>query len=324
MTTHRAKRRAARTTGTFVRSRALVLGIDGGGTRTTAWLSDERRRILGRGVAGPANPISVGLIAAEREILEAARQALGDFTPRRPAKLKAVCLGLAGTDRPEISRPIASWLRKQLPAEVQVITTDAVLALEAAVRAGPSIVVIAGTGSIACARDAQGRLHRAGGWGSAFDDAGSGYDLGRKAVRAALRAFDRRGPKTALGPAIARGLGIARITGIVGLRLDPPQIASLAQLVIKAARRGDAVAGRLLEEAAYDLAALAVVLARRLRMRRKRLTVVCAGGLFRSSAALRRSFARHLRRELPGAQVRSLRREPVEGAVALALRGFVD
>jgi N-acetylglucosamine kinase-like BadF-type ATPase len=320
MTKLNAKAHAAGMTDKLARSQVFVLGIDGGGTRTTALLADERGRILGRGLAGPSNPVAVGLATARREILAAARQALDGFRPPGRPRLKAVCLGLAGADRLKISRPIAAWLRKRLPAAIHLVTTDAVLALEVAVGAGPGIVVIAGTGSIACARDAQGWLLRAGGWGSAFDDAGSGFDLGRQAVCAALRAFDGRGPKTSLGPMIARSLGLDDITGIVALGLDPPRMASLAPLVIEAARRGDAVARHLLDEAGRELAGLAVALIRRAGLERKRVSVACAGGLLRASTALRRSFARHLRRQAPGAQVRLLRREPVEGAVRLALR----
>jgi N-acetylglucosamine kinase-like BadF-type ATPase len=320
MTKPHAKPRPAKMTDHPARSQVLVLGIDGGGTRTAAVLADERRRILGRGLAGASNPVTVGLAAARREILAAASQALAGFRSRRRPRLKAVCLGLAGGDRPEVSRPIASWLRKQLPADIHLVTTDAVLALEVAVGAGPGIVVIAGTGSIACARDVQGRLLRAGGWGSTFDDAGSGVQFGRRAVRAALQAFDGRGPKTSLGLAITRSLGLDDITGIVALGLDPPRIAAIAPLVIRAADRGDAVARHLVDEAGRELAELALALIHWAGLRRKRMPVVCAGGLFRASAALRRSFARHLRRQAPGVQIRLLRREPVEGALALALR----
>lgn len=324
MTKGTATARPTRKAGHAAPSQVLVLGIDGGGTRTTAWLSDGRRRVLGRGAAGPANPIVVGLAAARREILAAATRALDGLRAPRRSRLSAVCLGLAGADRPEVSRPIMAWLRKRLPADSHLVTTDAVLALEIAVGAGPGIVVIAGTGSIACARDAQGQPLRAGGWGSVLDDAGSGYDLGRQAVRAALRALDGRGPKTSLGSAIARKLRLDGITEIVALRLEPPGMASLAPLVIKAASRGDAVARQLVDEAGKHLAELALALIHRIGLRRKRLPVVCAGGLFRSSPALRRSFAWHLHRLAPRVQIRLLRREPVAGAVTLALRKSAD
>ena len=295
----------------------LFLGIDGGGTGTTARLADERRCVLGRGTAGPSNPITADLRSAERQILAAARQAQA---VARHVPLTAVCLGLAGADRPEVSQPIARWLRRRLPARFHLVTTDAALALEAALGGSRGVVVIAGTGSIACARDARGQLLRSGGWGAAFDDAGSGYDLGRQAVRAALRALDGRGERTSLGGRIARALGLGSIAQIITLRLTPNQIAALAPLVVKAAAARDAVACRLIDDAGCALAELALALIRRLGPSRRPLPVVCAGGLFQASPAPRRSFARHLRHLAPQARVRVLECEPVDGALTLARR----
>src|SRR5215472_9631353 len=238
----------------------LYLGVDGGGTRTTVWVSDAAGRVLGRGVAGPSNAVKVGLASAKREILRAARQALAKAGG---GALEAVCLGLAGADRPQISRPLAACLRKHLPARFHLVTIDAAIALEAAIGTGAeesAIVVIAGTGSIACARDARGGLLRCGGWGALFGDEGSGYDLARKAVRAGLRALDGRGPGTRLGAAIARALGLRTVTELPGRNSTPEEIAALAPIVIKGARRGDAVARQLVDNAGRDLAELALAL----------------------------------------------------------------
>jgi N-acetylglucosamine kinase-like BadF-type ATPase len=177
------------------------------------------------------------------------------------------------------------------------------------------MIVVSGTGSVAYARNHRGQTLRAGGWGASFDDLGSGYDLGRKAIMAALRDFDGRGERTLLTRKICRALRLTNITQMVLKNLDTPQVAALFPLVLEAARQGDRVARRLLAEAAYDLAQLA--LARRLGHRR-RVPVVCAGGVFRSSPALRRIFAHYVRGRMPSARVRLWQREPVEGALAMA------
>lgn len=297
---------------------SLYLGVDGGGTRTTAWVSDAEGRVLGCVTAGPSNPVKVGLASAEREILAAARQALAQAGS---GALQSVCLGLAGADRQEISRPLAVWLRKHFSAQFHLITTDAAIALEAALGKDseePGVVVIAGTGSIACARDASGRILRCGGWGAVFGDEGSGYDLARNAVRAALRAFDGRGPRTRLGEAITRTLGLQSIIQMPGRHATSDEIAALAPVVIKTARAGDVVARQLVDNAARELAELALALIERLCLQNTSPRVVCAGGLFRASAALRRSFARHAKETVPSARISLLRREPVEGALALA------
>jgi N-acetylglucosamine kinase-like BadF-type ATPase len=267
--------------------------------------------------------VKVGLASAELEILSATRQAL---TQAGRGVLHAVCVGIAGADRPEIARPLAAWLRKHLPARFHILTTDAAIALEAARTEDanverPTVVVIAGTGSIACTRDASGQMLRCGGWGAVFGDEGSGYELARKAVRAALRELDGRGPRTRLGAAIARTLGCKSIVELPGLNAPPERIAALAPVVIKTAHAGDAVARQLVDDSARDLAELMLPLVTRLGLRRDSLRVVCAGGLFQGSTSLRRSFARHLREKIPGARVSLLRRLPVEGALTLAHGG---
>ena len=302
------------------------LGIDGGGTRTTAWLArlggqaDRRGCVLARAEAGPSNPLKVGLKVAQREILRAARSVVGaGFKPAPTgAVLEAVVAGIAGVDRPQIHRPLARWLRKAIPARFHLLTTDAAIALHAALGNAPGIIVVSGTGSIAYGQDGRGRVFRAGGWGSQFDDAGSGYDLGRKAIAAALRAHDGRGPRTQLTAKICRAFKLRDITQVVGRELTSLEIAGLFPLVLEAARRRDAAANQLLDDAGRDLAELALALVKRERWSRRPIPVVLAGGVFHSSARVRRSFVRQLRRTAPRARVTLLRRAPVEGALDLA------
>jgi N-acetylglucosamine kinase-like BadF-type ATPase len=231
--------------------------------------------------------------------------------------LVAVCAGVAGVDREAVSRPLLAWLRKAIPARHHLLATDVAIALHAALGTTPGMIVVSGTGSIAYARNHRGETLRAGGWGAWFDDPGSGYDLARKAIMAALRDFDGRGERTVLSSRICRALHLSDITQIVLKKLDTQQVAALFPLVAEAARQGDRVARRLCAQAGGDLAQLALALARRLG-RRRMLPVVCAGGVFRSSPTVRRSFARYLHQRLPAARVRLLQREPVEGALAMA------
>jgi N-acetylglucosamine kinase-like BadF-type ATPase len=231
--------------------------------------------------------------------------------------LVAVCAGVAGVDRPAVSRPLLAWLRKAIPARHHLLATDAAIALHAALGTAAGMIVISGTGSIGYARSHRGQTWRAGGWGACFDDLGSGYDLGRKAITAALRDFDGRGERTLLTPRICRALRLTDITQIARQNLNTQQVAALFPLVLEAARQRDRVARRLLAEAACDLAQLALALGRRLG-RGRMVSVVCAGGVFLSSPTLQRTFARYVRRRMPSARVRLLRREPVEGALAMA------
>jgi N-acetylglucosamine kinase-like BadF-type ATPase len=157
-----------------------------------------------------------------------------------------------------------------------------------------------------------------GGWGVSFDDLGSGYDLGRKGVTAVLEAFDGRGPRTGLTGRICRVLGLRDITEVVAKKLEPQEIAALSAQVIEAAQHGDLIACRLCDNAARDLATLAIALLKRAGWARHEVPVVCTGGAFRSSNRIRRAFARELRRFAPKARVELLARPPVEGALWLA------
>ncbi len=306
----------------------LFLGIDGGGTRTTAWLADENGNVLGRATAGPSNPLKVGFDACHREILSVARgavrAAVAAGLPRQAKSagtkppLQAVVLGLAGTDRPPIHKQLEAWLRKAIPAREHRLTSDAAIALRAAIGNSPGIIVISGTGSIAFAQDDNGQVLRCGGWGALYDDAGSGYDLGRRAIMAALQDQDGRGPRTQLRERICKALKLDDISEVVLKPLEPHGVAALFPLVIEAAESLDIVAERLCAQAGRDLADLALSLARRLDWTKRIVPVVCAGGVFKASAAVRHSFAGALRREAPLARVMLLEAEPVEGALALA------
>lgn len=321
-----------------VELKKFFLGIDGGGTRTTAWLADERGRVLARAVAGPSNPLKVGFEACEREILRAVRKALREAhiaptfrsAPNRggknaalkggatKGKIEALVVGLAGVDRPPVHARILRWLKKSIPAQHHLLTSDAAIALHAAIGNAPGIIVISGTGSIAYARDERGNVLRSGGWGTAYDDAGSGFELGRRAIVAALHDYDGRGRHTLLGKEICRVLRLRDITQIILKPMTPLDIAALFPIVLKAAGRRDLVAKYLLDGAANDLAMLARALVDRLGWRRRAFNVVSAGGVFTASARIRKMFSWSVRGFAPRARVILLHKQPVEGAIALA------
>lgn len=294
-----------------------LLGIDGGGTCTTAWLADSRLSVLARVQTGPSNPIKVGIASAQQELARAYRKALRKAHVR-PTQLAAVCAGLAGSNNARVHKYMLSWLRKSIPARAHLLTTDAMITLAAAFGESEGIVVIAGTGSIAYGRDQNGRILRAGGWGCLFDDAGSGYDVGRKAVTCALRALDGRGKPTKLTDEICHKHQLENIDEIVAKPLTPQHIAAIFPLVQEAAGAGDRVARSLLHEASRDLADLALALVAQVGWKNHAVRVVCSGGVFQSSPMIRREFTRRVHESAPRARVSTLRRHPVEGALLLA------
>jgi len=177
-----------------------VLGIDAGGTKTVALLADADGRVVGEGRAGGANLQAHGELEVEKVLHHVIDAAMAPH-PDPPA---AVCLGLAGVDREGDGEVIRGIMRRLGFRTHILIVNDALIALVAGVplqpasTVGPGVVLISGTGSIAYGVNSQGLAARAGGWGTSLGDEGSGYWIGRRALKAVARAADGRGPQTRL------------------------------------------------------------------------------------------------------------------------------
>src|SRR2546430_6631479 len=165
---------------TYALSMDYVLGFDGGGTKTECVLMDPVGKILARNFSGPSNPWRVGVESATREIEKAADLSLREALVARNAVV-ALGAGLAGTGKPELKEQMRASLARAFPGTAVSIFTDLEIALAAAGE-GPVIVLVAGTGSAAIGRNAQGQIWRTGGQGPRFGDDGSAFDIGSRAV----------------------------------------------------------------------------------------------------------------------------------------------
>ena len=152
----------------------LFLGVDGGGTSTTAWLADSAGRVLGRGVAGPSNAKAISLDAAPGEALDHAIRSAFFEAGIEIRPVAVACLGLAGFDRPDDRRRLEAWAAVS-PWNGRLASWS-MTAIWSSRRGRPDgfrgVGLIAGTGSIAVGRDREGRTARAGGWGYLFGDEG--------------------------------------------------------------------------------------------------------------------------------------------------------
>ena len=216
---------------------------------------------------------------------------------------------------------IRATLAEVTSATVQVVG-DMVVALEAGFGSGPGVIAIAGTGSIAWGRDAAGRTARAGGWGFAISDEGSGHWIGRRAVSAILQAHDA-GQSTLLAGAVLEKWGLKTIDELVhtGNSQPPPDFPRLFPVVLHAAEAGDALAVGLLTEAATRLTDLVAMVLHRLWPSPPHAPVAMTGSVFRQSVEVRQVFYNQLHRRFRGIKVHRELVEPVEGALALARRG---
>src|SRR5579862_4644884 len=176
---------------------SFFLGFDGGGTKTECALADASGRVLARATAGPSNPLRTGYTRAWFALSEAADSVLARHK-LRAGDIRGVCAGLGGAGRAATARRVAAFLGRSYPNARVRVTSDLEIAFEAAFGRGEGIVLLAGTGSAAFGRDANGRTARAGGRGPWFSDEGSAFDIGRRAFSAIVLAQEHRGPATTL------------------------------------------------------------------------------------------------------------------------------
>jgi len=204
------------------------LGVDGGGSKTAFLLVDEYYNEICHIQTGPSNHLSVGN--------DAARKAIAHGISQLTEQPHIVCAGFAGAGRPESVAFYREVLQSLIPgAQVIIIESDAFISSIGAIGIDPGVLLIAGTGSIVIGRDKDRSMFRVGGWGPYFGDEGSGFWIGREAVRAALRSLDSQSP-TGFTEQIAMVLGLKSISEVVGAwaggKIGVPEIAGLFSGVV--------------------------------------------------------------------------------------------
>jgi N-acetylglucosamine kinase len=296
-----------------------VLGIDAGGTKTVCLLANDRGDILAEARGSGANLQVMGELGVEKVLHRVMEDAIRDHD----VGLEAICLGIAGVDRPRDAQAVQDIMRRIGHKTHSVVVNDALIALVAGAGEQAGVVVVAGTGSIAYGRDADGRAARAGGWGYLLGDEGGGFWIGRAALSAVVRQFDERGPVTLLTDLVLEHMQLSTpaevIHAIYDRGLQRHAIAGLAGVVQRATEAGDAVAGEILDRAASELAAATASVVTRLGMRGDLFPTILAGGIFQGIPSLAAGLATRLAEVAPRSDVRRLEGEPARGAVTLAL-----
>lgn len=280
---------------------AALLGIDCGGSHTAVVVGDRSGRVLSR-AEGPGSAMRPG--GAERSaavILEVARRAANQAGLELPAT--AALIGAAGAGRPPEQDALAAAVKAAGAAERVAVRGDVEIALAAAFGNGPGVLVNAGTGSIAFARTAEGRVFRAGGHGWQLGDEGGGYWLGRRALAAAARTQDGLGDASTLLERLLVALGLQTFDDLIrwASMATPAQVAALAPHVLNAAREGEMVAQRIVEEAAGELSHLVETLGRHFAGTEP-FRIATAGGLLRPGTPLLAAFRSKLGVEVPRAR----------------------
>jgi N-acetylglucosamine kinase-like BadF-type ATPase len=298
---------------------AVFIGVDGGGTKTQVMAIHSRQRRAVSVIGGASNPHNVGFTRALEEVLGLVEQALTALGAGSD-QLAALSACLAGVDRPEQVERLRDVLSQRLPGCAIEVANDALAALTAGTEGEPGVVLIAGTGSIAVGEDLDGRVVRAGGYGNLIGDEGSGFDLGRRGLMAAIQGCEGRGPKTALWPRAARMFGIDSVQEIISKVYEAEHpvgtVASFAREVLACADEdGDPVAASILDIAVDHQRRLVEAVFQQLSPRLPR-RVVLAGGLFTHGDVL----SRRLAARAPHLEFVTLRHSAAAGAVLRAMR----
>lgn len=248
------------------------IGVDGGGSKCRASIVDAEGRVLGTGVAGPANPLH-GYAQTIDSIVRSAALALADagLSPDTLGELVAG-VGLAGVNMPRLYNEMASWAH---PFKKMYLTTDQHSACLGAHRGGDGAVIIAGTGSVGYGW-VNGESRLIGGHGFPHGDKGSGAWMGMEAVKYLLMALDGLAEDSKLKGELLKKLGASDANEVfekIGGK-SSSHYARLAVPVIECAEAGDPVAMAIVRDGAAYISDLADKL---MEMKPPRLTMI--GGL---------------------------------------------
>jgi len=295
---------------------AIFLGIDGGGSKTACVVGNEIA-VLGLGTSAGSNVVRVGEAQARESLHAAIRQACQSARVTT-SEITRACIGVAGAAREEVREVILRLAKEIIPGEIEVVG-DMEVAMEAAFGEGPGVIVIAGTGSIAYGRNTKLRTARAGGWGHAISDEGSGHWIGRAAVAIAVRETDQQS-EACLFKLIAKSWGVATHEQVVMManRSPAPDFAALLPVVLQAAEKKNQQAGSVLVQAADELSTLAKQVIQALFSEQEAVPVAMSGGVFANSAQVRENFYNRLSVKWPNVRLAQTVIEPVQGALQLA------
>jgi N-acetylglucosamine kinase-like BadF-type ATPase len=299
-----------------------IIGMDGGGTKTHGIISDLDGNPFAEVIGGSANFQMLGVDVVARSILklilELVQKVGCDFHD-----VKIIVIGLAGAGKEEDKSKIYNGIVKianeyNLKLPKLIIETDARIALEGALMGGAGIVLISGTGSVMFAKDVSGEIHRVGGWGRFIGDEGSGFTIGREALRAVAKFIDGRGEKTILKDLIFEKFKITDLREVVSkIYSGEFDLASVAPIVMEAGEMGDEIAIKILDDACYELLTHIKAMLGKSNFG-ERVKLVLMGGVLRNENYLSKKLKKEITKNFPQIDLIEPMASPAYGAIVYA------
>ena len=297
--------------------RRLLLGVDGGASKTVALIADEGGTVLGAGRAGSSDIHgSAGPGAAVARIADAVRQACTS-AGAVPQDLAVGVLCLCGADWPEDDEYYASAIAGQLGSGLRpIVMNDSFAALRAGTPDGIGVALVLGTGTAIAARGPAGQS-----WFSGFRIESSGAaELGRQVSERLIRGAFGSGAVPSYQAAALAAFRVDSVEELVHAvsRVDSPgqqALARLAPVLLEAGHRGDPEARTLVHEHGRMLAGYVRAAAHRVGLDERASNVVLSGGLLRHHCT---DLVDAIVAGLPGCRVAQAAVEPAYGALLIA------
>ncbi|MFN6963138.1 MAG: N-acetylglucosamine kinase [Pyrinomonadaceae bacterium] len=301
----------------------VYLGVDGGGTKTTACLMNAAREVIAEGTAGPSNPLRVGVETAVSNIAKAIELACDECDIAR-FDFVAATLGLAGVRRQDIRERVRESFVRRLGVRRTTVVTDAEIALFGTTLGKAGLVVIAGTGSVCLGKNDAGELAISGGWGPLAGDEGGGVGIAQAALHQIAKASDGRGVPTSLSERASEYFRASTpenlIVAIYSPQVDNSRIAGFARHVVEAARDGDAVAIDILADAGRELGVAACAVIKKLDLTRRKIPIGCVGSIFKAGELITRPMTETIHAVAPKAFLTEPQMPPAHAAALMALK----
>ncbi|MBP8976430.1 MAG: hypothetical protein KBG83_06925 [Bacteroidetes bacterium] len=301
-------------------SYSYVIGIDGGGTQTTAVICNLQGSVLAIHHGSPTNVNTVGIEQTARTLAQLINQCCVSVRCSIQ-EIGAVVAGLAGGSEAAVQNRIREVINGFFGEEVPLyIENDARIALESAFGENSGLIVVVGTGSVIYGKRTDGSLVCVGGWGRALGDEGSGWWLGKELLRVALAEYDGIGKRTLCTELLAVQHGFnSRDRIIEAVYRENFDIASLAPVVLQAAMEKDEIARNILKDGcAYLLQYLKYAEKMVRRKNEKTISLVFVGSLLTKKNIYSHMLKSLIRQSEPHLKILKAKYPPAIGAAHIA------
>ncbi len=286
-----------------------IIGVDGGGTSTEAVIADTEGNVVDVAYSGPSNIRNIGVINTAKNIVSLVKKIKQD------RDIKQYCIALAGIEeeKKDTKEELLQIFKKEGLANVTIIS-DQLAAFFSVADKKKGIVIIAGTGSVACGWNNNNKA-KAGGWGY-FADEGSAFYVGIETYREIQKGFDGRKEKTIMHDVLYKEWGIDNSIDFNYKVYDNflSHLPALSMITSKAEEQGDITAQNILKNASKELVHCAVTVISKLELQQEKFPVVITGGMFKSQF-LYNSVSKDILSFAPSAQVTFLPEKATKGTI---------